>query len=132
MAFNEVKECCQGHQDLTERLHGESLNYIGKRHAMRIMSDAYGKGIVRGQAENTNLRAYSIEGGAVTLAESFRTCQTEAFLGREYVDMIEKNERSRARASADSFRRGRRTDPVEEKSHFSRRSSIVRGATASG
>ena len=90
MAFNEVKECCKGHQDLTERLRGGSVNYIGKRHAMRLMSDAYGKGIVRGQAENTNLRAYTKEDAAVTFAESFRTCQTEAFFGREYVDMVER------------------------------------------
>ena len=82
MAFNEVKECCKGHQELTERLRGDSVNYIGKRHATRLMSDAYGKGIVRGQAENTNLRAYAKEEGAVTFAESFRTCQTESFFGR--------------------------------------------------
>ena len=36
---------------------------------MQRMSDAYGKGIVRGQAENTNLRAYAKEDGAVTFAE---------------------------------------------------------------
>ena len=34
------------------KLRGESLNYLGKRHHTRIMCDAYGKGIVRGQAEN--------------------------------------------------------------------------------
>eukprot|EP00973_Karenia_brevis_P072965 10135506-Karenia_brevis.AAC.1 len=87
MAFNEVKECCKGHQELTERLRGQSSNYIGKRHAMRIMSDAYGKGIVRGQAENTNLRAYSKDSD-VCRAEAIRTCQTESFFGREYVDMV--------------------------------------------
>ena len=89
MAFNEVKECCKGHKDLTGKLQGESTNYIGKRHAMRIMSDAYGKGIVRGQVENTNLRAYAKEND-VTFAECFRTCQTESFYGREYVDMVQR------------------------------------------
>ena len=38
----------------------------------RLMSDAYGKGIVRGQAENTNPRAYAKESN-VTFAESMRT-----------------------------------------------------------
>ena len=57
MAFNEVKECCKGHQDLSAKLSGEPLSRVGKRHHGRILSDAYGKGIVRGQAENTNLRA---------------------------------------------------------------------------
>ena len=89
MAFNEVKECCKGHQELTERLRGDTTNYIGKRHAMRLMSDAYGKGIVRGQAENTNLRAYAKDSD-VTFAECFRTCQTESFYGREYVDMVQR------------------------------------------
>ena len=89
MAFNEVKECCKGHKDLTGKLHGESTDYIGKRHAMRIMSDAYGKGIVRWQVENTNLRAYAKDND-VTFAECFRTCQTETFYGREYVDMVQR------------------------------------------
>ena len=61
MAFNEVKECCKGHEDLSQKVRGQSTSYIGKRHAVRLMSDAYGKGIVRGQAENTNLRAYGKE-----------------------------------------------------------------------
>lgn len=89
MAFREVKECCKGHADLNAKLRGQSTNYIGKRHAMRLMSDAYGKGIVRGQAENTNLRATKTDVD-VTRAEAFRTCQTEAFYGREYVEMVER------------------------------------------
>ena len=49
MAFNECKECCKDHRKLGEKLGNEPLNRVGKRHAMRIMSDAYGKGIVRAQ-----------------------------------------------------------------------------------
>ena len=88
MAFNEVKECCKGHQDLNAKLAKEPLNRVGKRHLGRILSDAYGKGIVRGQAGNTNLRAYQKD-NAVTFAETFRTCQTEAFYGKEYVDLVQ-------------------------------------------
>ena len=89
MAFNEVKECCKGHQDLNQRVRGESLNYQGKRHAMRLMSDAYGKGIVRGQVENTNLRAHgSTE--QVTRAESFKTSLTTIFPGREYLGLVQR------------------------------------------
>ena len=80
MAFNEIKECCKGHRDLSYKLKGEAVNYMGKRHAMRLMSDAYGKGIVRGQVENTNLRAYNAE-HAVTRAESFQTSLTTVFSG---------------------------------------------------
>ena len=46
MAFNEVKECCKGHRDLKERVAGQGIEYVGKRHATRLMCDAYGKGIV--------------------------------------------------------------------------------------
>ena len=44
---------------------------------------------MRGQVENTNLRANN-NGKSVTHAESFKTCQTEAFFGREYVNTIER------------------------------------------
>jgi len=89
MAFNEVKECCKGHCSLNESLAGERVNYIGKRHATRFMSDAYGKGIVRGQAENTNLRAYS-HVNDVTFAETMKTSRCVAFHGKEYLQMVER------------------------------------------
>ena len=79
MAFNEVKECCKGHHALAERTRQEPLSRIGKRHAIRIMSDAYGKGIFRGQVENTNHRAYTKKTD-VTAAESIKTCQTVIFV----------------------------------------------------
>ena len=78
MAFNEVKECCKGDDGLAEPLHGEGLSYIGKRHATRLMSVAYVKGIVRGQAENTNLRANG-KFNDVTAAACFKTCGTATF-----------------------------------------------------
>ena len=52
------------------------------------MCEAYGKGIVRAQVENTNLRANHKEND-VTHSETFRTCQTESFYGRGYVDLVE-------------------------------------------
>ena len=65
------------------------MNYIGKRNSARILSDAYGKGVVRGQVENTNLRAYARDDD-VTAAECIRTSETDVFYGREYVDVIER------------------------------------------
>ena len=56
---------------------------------MRLMSDAYGKGIVRGQMECTSRRARCRNHG-VMFAESFRTCQNESFFGREYVSIVER------------------------------------------
>ena len=78
MAFNECMECVKGHRQLASDLKQGSLNRIGKRHAMRLVSDAYSKGIVRAQVENTNLRAYATSSD-VTSAESFKTCQTVSF-----------------------------------------------------
>lgn len=89
MTFNEVKECCKGHVELSWRLSGESLNFIGKRHVGRLMSDAYGKGIVRGQVENTNLRALA-KSSDVTFAECIRTSPTMSFYGKEYVDIVQQ------------------------------------------
>ena len=90
MGFNEVKECCKGQQNLSASLSkaGDRVSYIGKRHASRFMSDAYGKGVVRGQAENTNLRCDGREND-VSHAETFRTSQTETFHGKEYLKVVE-------------------------------------------
>ena len=86
LAFNECKECVKGLQRLSEKHGDDPLNKLGKRYAMRIMSDAYGKSCVRGAAENTNLRAYA-RSDDITLAESIQTCQTVSFFGRNYVDL---------------------------------------------
>ena len=51
------------------------------------MSDAYGKGIVRGQVDNTILRAYA-RYHDVTAAESINTCLTAICFGNNYVDAI--------------------------------------------
>ena len=81
MAFNECMECVKGHRQLASDLRNEGLNRIGKRHAMRLMSDAYGKGIARAQVENTNHRAYGTPSD-VTAAESFKPCGTQSFVDR--------------------------------------------------
>ena len=58
-AFNEVQECCKGHSTLAEHIRQEPLQRQATRHATRIMSDAYGKVILRAQVENLNIRAYT-------------------------------------------------------------------------
>ena len=88
MAFNEVKECCKGHTTMAANISREPVNTQGKRHAIRLLNDLYGKGIVRGQVENTNLRAYSRKDD-ITAAEAIMTCKTSSFYGRNYVDAVE-------------------------------------------
>eukprot|EP00435_Cladocopium_sp_Y103_P052258 s774_g16.t1 len=51
MGVHEIKEFQKGHLALHATLKGESLERIGKRHANRFLSDAYCKGLVRGQVE---------------------------------------------------------------------------------
>ena len=113
-AFNEVKEFCKGQHDLSSKVSKEKISYIGKRHASRFMSDAYGKGIVRGQAENTNLRAYS-QDNAVTHAETFRTSLTESFCGREYLKVVETLNDSRPSDDAATFAEIDSRNPMKKK-----------------
>ena len=89
MAFNDVKECCKGHSALAEHIRQEPLQRPGKRHATHIMSDAYGKGIVRGQIENMNLRAHARDRD-VTAAESINTCLFVNLSGNNYVDLFQR------------------------------------------
>eukprot|EP00973_Karenia_brevis_P049867 6924239-Karenia_brevis.AAC.1 len=81
------------------------------------MSDAYGKGIVRGQAENTNLRAYTKD-NSVTSAEAIRTSQVEAFFGREYVDMVERVNDKKVIEHRAIFAEVDRRNPVKKKITF--------------
>ena len=83
MHINEVKEFAEGHHDLGARVSHDSVRKIAMRHVLRLMSDVYGKGIVRGQAENVNLRAYAKE-NSVIAAGSVSTAQTKAFHGRTF------------------------------------------------
>ena len=53
------------------------------------MNDAYGKGIVRGQVENTTLRAYSKDND-VTSAECMKPRKTVSVFGSNYVDVSQR------------------------------------------
>eukprot|EP00959_Pyramimonas_sp_CCMP1952_P059329 1239022-Pyramimonas_sp.AAC.1 len=78
IAFHGVRERCKGIDDLGGELHGEHANRVGKRMTTRILSNAYGKGIVRGQVERAMLRAYA-RGDDATSAESIKTGGATAF-----------------------------------------------------
>ena len=84
-----MKECCKGHAALAQEVSGLSTPKICKRFASRLMSDAYGKGVVRGQRENNNLCIHAGEQD-VTHAETRRTSDFEGFFGREFVEMVQR------------------------------------------
>ena len=57
---------------MAEKISDKRTSYIGHRHVTRILSDYYGRGIVRSNQESTNLRAYS-RTEDVTAAEAIKT-----------------------------------------------------------
>ena len=71
-----------------EQLKFKTLDYIGKRHMMRLCSDAYGKGIVRSNQESINLRIHGTRDD-VTSAESFHTASFVQFPG---IDLVQWRE----------------------------------------
>ena len=91
MAFHEIREFQKGHCKLHAEIlqRGDSVDKVGKKHAMRIMSDAYLKGIVRGQVECCNLRANHSEQSAVA-AERVSSAMLEAFPGRAFLNAVRR------------------------------------------
>ncbi|CAK9052298.1 unnamed protein product [Durusdinium trenchii] len=89
MGFAEIKEFQKGHDQLHARLTGHSIEQIGKRHATRFLSDAYLKGVVRGQVECCNLRAQHHD-QAVVSAERISTAGFESFPGGAFVDLVQR------------------------------------------
>lgn len=89
------------------------------------MCDAYGRGVVRGQVEKTNLRAFSKDHD-VTSAEAVRTFLTECFFGREYVQTVEKlddpqnQERRAVFAEVDVRNQKHKKVAVRDVAHFIR------------
>ena len=96
MGYREIKEFQKGHMALHASLAEKDLQTIGKRHAARFLSDAYCKGVVRGQVECCNLRANHRE-GQIVAAEGISTAGFISFPGREYVALLEALERSPGR-----------------------------------
>ena len=92
MAFHEIKEFQKGHVYLHANLKQQrdksaSTEYVGKRHTVRLLNDAYCKGIVRGQVECANLRANYDELSIVN-SERFSTTDFVDFHGRAYTHAV--------------------------------------------
>ena len=87
MAFHEIKEFQKGHQHLHSKQQQEPIDKLAKRHLTRFLSDAYCKGIVRGQVECCNLRAHS-KAGNVVAAERITTAAFCSFPGRNFLQTV--------------------------------------------
>ena len=88
MGFHEIKEFQKGHVALHASLKDASVQTLGKRHANRFLSDAYCKGLVRGQVECCNLRANHVD-GQIVAAERISTANFVMFPGHAYVRVLE-------------------------------------------
>ena len=88
-SFNEVKEAKRGHHAMADKIADMRLSYIGHRHVTRILSDYYGRGIVRSNQESTNLRAYSRKND-VTAAECIKTNKNALLPAAEALHIVEK------------------------------------------
>ena len=88
MAFHEIREFQKGHQQLQQTYQGDNMDKLGKRHVTRFLSDAYCKGIVRGQVECCNLRAYN-KPSSVVAAERMSTAAFWSFPGRAYLQAVD-------------------------------------------
>ena len=91
MAFHEVREFQKGHMALHQDLSTKqnTLQTHGQRHTLRLLTDAYCKGIVRGQVECANLRANHKE-DQVVHAERFSTTHYCDMNGRAFVDLLNR------------------------------------------
>ena len=88
MAFHEINEFRKGHVALHNRLAGADVERLGKRHTARFLSDAYCKGIVRGQVGCCNLRANHVEDACVA-SERFSATNFVSFPGREFLHLVQ-------------------------------------------
>ena len=88
LCIHEVKEFQKGHRTLHEELKDEHRSYIGRRHAQRIISDFYGKGVVRGAVESVNLLTNNI-GTDATAAETMKTARCVMFNGIDLLNAID-------------------------------------------
>ena len=88
VAVAEVREWAKGQKDLGAKLRDKPESYIFSRFAKRLLSDIYGRGIVRGAVEAVNLLVWS-RPTDVAAAETVKTADTESFFGRQYVDLVQ-------------------------------------------
>ena len=89
MGHGEIREFQKGHEQLYAQHARKPLDDLGKRHANRFLGDAYLKGVVRGQVECCNLRAYHRDDTVVS-AERIATTTFESFPGAAFADFVAK------------------------------------------
>ena len=91
--FQEVRHHTKGHHAMQEAIKARPCSYIFKRHAARILSDAYGKDIVRSLQVWVSLNVMSNDID-VTAAETITTAMQEPFPWTELLGLMEHKDHS--------------------------------------
>lgn len=90
-ALHECKEFGKGHQQLAEeKLKGESIGYVTRRHMQRLISDCCARGVVRGAVETENLNMQAADPN-VCAAEMITSFPYVAFRGQTFLELVENS-----------------------------------------
>ena len=104
-SFSEIKEFMEGHHALASTFQSARVGYVGHRHATRILSDCYGKSVVRSQQESANVRLNSRKHD-VTVSESIKTTLFVAMPGRSLVELMQQHGALDAQLAEDAYEAG--------------------------
>lgn len=88
-ATHECKQFSIGHSRLSAKIAGESVPYIGRRHAQRIISDCYLRGTTRGSVETENLNMYATSKNSCA-AEQMTSFTHDSFPGASFLGVVEQ------------------------------------------
>ena len=97
----EGKEWGKGHQTLSESCRGESVAYCSRRHAQRIVSDCFGRGVLRTPNETVKLND-ALSSNEPTAAEVTAMAPFTTFSGEAFLSLVE----NRASLKATTLEKG--------------------------
>ena len=89
VGMHECREWSKGHRDLACNLQGETLGYATKRHAQRIISDCFARGVLRTSNETAKLND-AVGHAECTHAEVTCTAPFGNFPGESFLSVVEE------------------------------------------
>ena len=101
IGVHESREWAKGHRQLSQKINRESVTYVTRRHAQRIVSDCFARGILRTPNETVKLND-AVGHGEPTQAELTATAPFNTFPGESSLSLVEQ----RASTSANVLEKG--------------------------
>ena len=90
MKRSRCRQVYRNWESVCARVKPHSLSYVFNRFKQRILSDSYGKGVVRGAVEGTNLHRQSRSNNVCAAETVIAGPLTVTFQGTAIVDLLEK------------------------------------------